>query len=352
MSHEITVRADGTAEAAFAEKPAWHGLGTVFEEAMPSKETIVGSGLGWSVVQRPMAIGEPVTLDTAEGHVETYRFTEVPGMLANVREDTGLFLGSVTDQYQVVQNVEAFQFLDALVENREMRYESAFSLRGGKQVVLLGRLPQTDDIAAGDRLLRYVLLSLCHDGMGSIRFGPTSVRVVCANTYKLAIDQGHTKELAIRHTGNIAGKLKQARHILGLIGEEFDRYTEAGKALAAYRLAAPEWIEYLDIMCPQLNQRDPDYTKRRAAKIAETRDAIRACYHNERQQLPGIEGSAWAAFCATTEYIDHLPRRGATQTRKAEARFNVCLYGPGRDMKERAFQAACRFAGVAFDNAG
>ena len=64
----------------------------------------------------------------------------------------------------------------------------------------------------------------------------------------------------------------------------------------------------------------------------------------ESQRLPGIERTAWAAFNAVTEHIDHLPRRGATPERKAEARFNVCLYGPGRDMKERAFQAAYRFA--------
>jgi hypothetical protein len=64
----------------------------------------------------------------------------------------------------------------------------------------------------------------------------------------------------------------------------------------------------------------------------------------DAQRLPGIERTAWAAFNAVTEHIDHLPRRGATPERKAEARFNVCLYGPGRDMKERAFQAACKFA--------
>ena len=71
---------------------------------------------------------------------------------------------------------------------------------------------------------------------------------------------------------------------------------------------------------------------------------------NRRQMLPGMEHSAWAAFCAVTEHIDHLPRRGATQRQKAEARFNVCLYGPGRDMKQRAFEAACRFAGLALAN--
>jgi len=100
-------------------------------------------------------------------------------------------------------------------------------------------------------------------------------------------------------------------------------------------------------MCPELDPHDPDWTERREEAISATRLAIRDAWSNERQMLPGIERSAWAAFSAVTEHIDHLPRRGATRERKAEARFNVTLYGAGRDMKKRAFETACRFAGLA-----
>jgi hypothetical protein len=43
MAHEITVRADGTAEAAFAMTPAWHGLGVVLDHPMLSKEALMGA---------------------------------------------------------------------------------------------------------------------------------------------------------------------------------------------------------------------------------------------------------------------------------------------------------------------
>ncbi|MBN2024978.1 MAG: DUF932 domain-containing protein [Pirellulales bacterium] len=356
MSHEITVHADGRAEAAFALTPAWHGLGAVLDHPMSSREALEAAGLGWEVVQRPMAVGVPEPIKTPEGPVERVRYHDIPGMFANVRSDNGFVLGTVSEWYKIVQNTEAFAFLDGLIESHEMQYESAFSLSGGRKVVLLGRLPKVDEIAPGDETLRYVLLSLHHDGSGAIRFGPTSVRVVCANTYAMALGEGNladvttdqfSRDAAIRHMGDVGKKLEVAKRALVAANQTFDAHAEAGRALAKHRMTGAEWDAFLDIMCPTLDRRDPDWTDSRAKRLDETRAAIKAAYHNERQTLPGIEGTAWAAFNAVTEHIDHLPRRGATPERKAEARFNVCLYGAGRDMKKRAFETACRFAGLA-----
>jgi phage/plasmid-like protein (TIGR03299 family) len=349
MAHDITIRDNGIAEAAFALTPAWHNLGTVLDHPMSSLEALQSAHLDWDVLQRPVGVVVPQTIETPEGEVTKETFTAIPDMVANVRSDSGKVLGIVSRWYKTIQNREAFAFLDKLIENKEMTYESAFSLSGGKKVVLLGRLPETDQIAHGDETLRYILLSLCHDGTGAIKFGPTAVRVVCANTYGLALSKGTIQDvegLSIGHMGDIEGKLQKARDILVLANQSFTEHAEQSRLLAQKRLTAAEWEAYLNIMCPIPDVHDPDYTEKRAERIAETRDAIRAAYHNERQSLPGIEHTAWAAFNAVTEHIDHLPRRGSTQVQKSEARFNVTMYGPGRDMKKRAFEAACRFAGV------
>lgn len=349
MAHEITVRSNGIAEAVFALEPAWHGLGTVLDHPPTSAEALAKAHLDWTVLQRPIGVLVPQTIDTPEGPVEKQTFSAIPDSVANVRSDNGAVLGMVSRWYKVVQNVEAFAFLDGLIADHRMTYESAFSLQGGKKVVLLGRLPQTDVIAAGDETLRYVLLSLHHDGTGAIKFGPTAVRVVCANTYGLALSKGtigDVGELSISHMGDLESKLQKAKDILTLANQSFDLHAEASRKLAQYRMSRNEWETFLDIMCPMPDSRDPDYTEQRAKRIGETRQAIKDAYHNERQTLKGIEETAWSAFNAITEHIDHLPRRGASMAQKAEARFNVSLYGTGRDMKKRAFEAACRFAGV------
>jgi len=333
MGHEITVREDGRAEAAFALRPAWHGLGVVLDHPMTSAEALEAAGLNWRVEQVPVAA-------KYASHYEDIR-----GVYANVRSDTHAVLGIVSGRYKVVQNDEAFAFLDRLIEDHQMEYESAFSLRGGKQVVLLARLPKSDQIVSGDEVLRYVLLSLAHDGEGSIRFGPTSVRVVCANTFALASKSKEVKSLSIRHSGDIDAKLQQARDILRQVNDQFDKYAEVGRELAKVRLSAGDWFRLLDVLCPLLDEADPDYTERRQNQLIKTRRGITQAFHNWTQA--SAPRSAWAAFNAVTEFIDHLPRRGATYRQKAEARFNVCLFGPGRDMKQRAFEAVCRIAGVA-----
>jgi len=339
MAHEITEREDGTAEAAFSVLPAWHGLGTVFDHTMSSAEAITAAQLNWQVKQESLAY-----IRWENDHPK--EVVPVP-VLANLRSDNNEYLGTVTKSYQLVQNQEAFSFLDELIEEKKMEYEAAFSLNGGKKVVLLGRLPQEDTIVKKDRQLRYVLLSLSHDGTGAIRFGPTSVRVVCANTYSLALNEGTTEEIALRHTGNISDKLERARGILLKLQKKFDDYRDKAKLLTKHRMTKEEWKEYLEILCPTLNPKDPDYTVGRFKRLEVTRKAIEATYHNANNSIPGMEETPWAAFCAVTEHIDHLPRRGGNRKVRAEARFNVCLYGPGRDMKNRAFETAMRVAGVA-----
>jgi len=333
MVADITTRADGTAEAAFAMQPAWHDLGVVDTDPdkLTSKEFFTAAQLDWKVKQQKMWVGD-----------DSWTVVEAPDSLANVREDNGFILGYVSPHYKIVQNNEAFEFLDSLHEDRELDYESAFSLRGGKEVVVTARLPKVDEIVQGDELQRYVLMGLNHGGTAAIWFGVTSVRTVCSNTYALALAEGDCKELSIRHSGNVKDSLDRARAILNLANTMHDDHVEVCRGLAGINMSDEMWDKYLDIMCPRMPQEDPDWTPLRDRRVVETRTAIEECYHNERQTMPGVEGTAWAAFNAITEHIDHLPRRGATRAQKAEARFNVTQYGPGRDQKERAMQAILR----------
>ena len=357
MSHEITERPDGTAEAAFAMTPAWHGLGTVLDHAMTSAEALEAAQLDWEVEQWPVGVAQMPDQEDCDQEEESSSdvsdsanpyeaaiWHPQSGVFGNVRSDNGTLLGLVSSRYQVVQNIEAFAFLDALIEEESMEYEAAFSLRGGKMVCLLARMPSMVEIVDGDAVVRYLLMSLTHDATGSIKFGPCSTRVVCNNTYQVALGEGTVKDLAIPHVGNINEKLDRARQIIGLANDEFGLLEEQYKQLAQAEFSHDDWRRYLDILCPIPDEADPDYTKRRADNIIDTRTMINACYTNERQAL--APNTAWAAFNAVTEHIDHLPRRGATPQSKAEARFNVTMYGAGRDQKERAFVAACRIAGI------
>ena len=178
MSHEITIRHDGSAEAAYALTPAWHGLGTVVQHTMTSQEAIILAQLNWSVKQVPIFARVPPGPNEVQGFTE-YR---INNRWANIRTDTDAILGLVGTTYKVVQNRDAFDFVDGLHQDGIIKYESAGSLKGGKIVWLLARMPEEFMLASGDVQRKYILFSTSHDGSGTIRCLPTSVRVVCWNT--------------------------------------------------------------------------------------------------------------------------------------------------------------------------
>ena len=136
----------------------WHGLGAVLDEYPTSiDEALEKAGLGWRVthgdilvVKRPawtddFGIGHPADLIPARG------------FKANLRGDTGEVLGVVSDEYEVVENIDAFRFLDALIGS-EMHFETAGSLWGGRRVWCLARLPEYVELG-GDLSATYIYVA-------------------------------------------------------------------------------------------------------------------------------------------------------------------------------------------------
>jgi phage/plasmid-like protein (TIGR03299 family) len=344
MSHEITQREDGTAEAAYALTPAWHGLGTVVDHAMTSQEALQFAHLDWRVIQEP--VFQEIPSDTNQygiGKVDP-DYVEVPNLKLNVREDNGVILGAVSDAYSVCQNVQGFQFLDNMFMDGILKYESAMSLKGGKQVIILARAPQDFVIKGEDKVSRYFLFSMYHDGTGGIVFGACSTRVVCKNTFRMAEMEKSVQRFS--HVGDISAKLERAQEKMRAMNHELQVYEDRCKRLADRVISTDEWNSFLDVVVPIPLELDPNYTKQRRDNLISTRKLITKAYGNERQRMPGIGSTAWAAFNAVTEHVDHLPRRGADENKRQEARFNVTMYGTGHNVKARAYKTACKLAGM------
>ena len=140
-----------------AKERPWHGIGTVVEEAPTSEDAIRIARLDWTVDQFPVF---------ANGN-------EIPGYFANVRSDTNEALGVVRNRYKIVQNTEAFDFVDGIVANKhlECRYETAGSLFNGRRIFLLVKLPNKDLL--GDLVENYLFFTNSHDGSSALTAGIT-----------------------------------------------------------------------------------------------------------------------------------------------------------------------------------
>ncbi len=193
--------------AMYNKVPAWHGLGTVVSEAPTSADALHLAGLDWNVL--------PEKVYLKDG-------TEVPETVANIRDTDRSILGIVSDHYKIVQNVDAFSFVDALLENevQKVTFESAGSLNHGKRVWILAHMPSR--LILGDEIVPYLVFTNSHDGSSAVMTAMTPIRVVCQNTLNIALQQAK-RTWSIRHMGNIEGKKKDAAMTLGLAVSYMDK---------------------------------------------------------------------------------------------------------------------------------
>ena len=210
----------------------WHGLGTRVETAPDSREALELAGLNWKVVQQP--------IQTVDGPV-------IPGFKANIRDQDGQVLGVVTDRYKVVQNEDAFAFTDELL-GEGVSYETAGSLQNGRRIWILARLPQRY-VISGDEVAPYLVFMNAHDGTGAIKAAMTPVRVVCQNTLNLALATAK-RSWSTNHTGDIQGKLNDARDTLLYAGQYMSELGKTVDQLRQIRLSDRKVYEYIDALFP------------------------------------------------------------------------------------------------------
>ena len=213
------------------EKP-WHGIGTVVMEAPSSVQALKLAGLDWDVVQED-------SYTRFGGKVDGYK--------ANLRNTDRRVLGVVSDRYKVVQNVEAFSFTDELL-GKGVRYETAGSLQEGRKVWLLARLPR-EYIIAGERISPYLVFSNTHDGSGSVKVAVTPVRVCCNNTLNLALTTA-SRSFSMMHTGNIQGKIQEAKETLFMAEKYMDCLGVEFEQLRRQKVTDAQVRDYVEQLLP------------------------------------------------------------------------------------------------------
>lgn len=216
----------------YVRETPWHGLGTKVMEAPASREALQIAGLDWKVLQEPIYTTEKELIE---------------GFKVNVRDTDRRVLGVVSDRYKIVQNQEAFSFTDELL-GEGVRYETAGSLQNGRKVWLLARMPH-EYIISGERITPYLVFFNSHDGSGAIKAALTPIRVVCQNTLNLALSTAK-RSWSMIHTGNIQGKIQEARDALFLAEKYMDSLGKEFESLRKKKLSDKQVQEYIEILLP------------------------------------------------------------------------------------------------------
>lgn len=314
MAHNITIRRNGVAEVFTGNRePAWHHLGITVEGQLTSSEALKAAHLDWKVRLSPVS---------TEGR-------EIAGSFATVREDDGNPLGIVGSRYTIIQNTEAFEFFDAVVESKEAIYDTAGSLGGGSRVWIMAKLPGKLFLRnrPGDAMEKNVLLVNCHDGSGAMTMQIVGNRVVCQNTLSVALN-GATNRASIRHTEKYKDRMEEAQKALGLCVAYFDDLQGVMDALDEMKMSQGEMKEFTETLIPSYAEKD-------SARLIGIREEIVDLFSNGRGNLGR---SRWDALNAVTEYADwnRSMKKNGNLRGLQEARFASQMFGSSAQLKARA----------------
>jgi len=236
----------------------------------------------------------------------------------------------------VLQNREAFDFFDILLKESGGKLQTAGAIGKGEKVWMLAKLPEVFYPLVGDGIEQYLLGSTSHDGTMKTEVRMTEVRVVCQNTFNLAM-KGSRGVISIRHTTNMRQKLEMAAMVMLRYKEHFDLVGESFSKLASVKID-DAWIdEYIERMVgnPQ------NVADGRGRTIMENKIKLiegRLCF-GQGVDLPGVSGTAWWALNAMVEHADY-DMKAKGQAEDASRRTQSILFGTAAEFKQQAFDTA------------
>lgn len=329
MAHEIT-ETDGIV---LAKQRAWHGLGTVVEDAPTTDEALKLAGMDW------------LTLETRDLHGHACgQYVSSNRWKFTVREDNLQVLGCVSEGYQPIQNHDLAKFCAELSLDTVVKVESAGSLFGGRRVWYL---LQTDtfDVGNDDPVTPYILVANSHDGSLAFTGMTTSVRVVCNNTLSWAM-KGNGRVFSYKHTAGIQTRLPDATRKMqdALTGRK--NFEEACKHLRSKQMTTEDvqrfFLDmYAKIVDPIVTQSEASgFT---AAEMNRKDKALHDIYDIGRNfdAERGVAGTTyWNAFNACSRWLQNRNRQGSDA-----ANVNKVM-GVAADNTSKAFKMALAAAGT------
>jgi phage/plasmid-like protein (TIGR03299 family) len=312
---------------AFVGQRPWHKLGVQFDQAFTSAEAIAAARLDYPVLKEQLY---RLRSDLCTG------MTEPTAAYATINGHTQDVLGIVGDGYEVLQNREAFDFFDILLKESGGKLQTAGAIGKGEKVWMLAKLPEVFYPIAGDGVEKYLLGTTSHDGTMKTEVRFSSIRVVCQNTFNLAMKNSRGV-ISIRHTTNMRQKLEMAAMVMLRYKEHFDLVGEQFGKLASVRID-DAWIdEYL----LRLIGNPENVADGRGRTIMENKIKLiegRLAF-GKGVDLPGVANSAWWALNAMVEFAD-FDMKAKGQAADESRRTQSILFGTAAEFKQQAFDTA------------
>lgn len=326
MAHKIDNSKGFSAFVSFAEK-AWHGLGTILKNAISTEDALNQGGLNYQVLKLPNVHCLP---NGEEIISEDSFFT--------VRTDVNKVLGGkLGKDYEVLQNVEALNVVDEILQSGTATIETAGAIDEGRKVFICLKINQGITVGSNDLINQYLLIATSHDGSLSITAMPTNVRVVCNNTLTAAL-HGSQEKIKIRHTVNASARLQEAAKILGLIKNNTAANEDNYNAMAQLLISKEDMFNYFgNVFCTPAEIKEMQKGTHAKEVLSTRKQNVLADVLNfaqtgtgQRETLKGSDLTMWTAYNAVTGYVTRKKYSSASD------RANSMLFGSSAQLIHEA----------------
>lgn len=337
MAHNIHRRLDGTHQALYVDRPAWHGLGEVVDSAQTADQ-----------IYRRVFGKRVVTIVPAFARIGG-KYVEVAETRFTADKATGTIFAPVSASYQPIQDIDPLRMLQAITKasSRKAGFVSAFSLGNGARnaaTLDLTRVLGEKALAVlrdASKLEAFLVAEWSHDGSGALKFMDAVNRVDCQNMLNAANIRAEQRGKLVRiiHSGSddtMADQLREAERILGFAVENTKLSVKLLNDIAG--ISVPDdrkWLAgFTELLIPI-----PDDMERKLPR-EQARELIRTLYL-QSPNLASVPRGPYRGLQAVTEYADHFrPMRlgDVAQQVVAERRFRSISEGPASDLKSRAVE--------------
>jgi phage/plasmid-like protein (TIGR03299 family) len=333
MAHELT-KNDGLA---LATKGAWHGMGTVVSGTMNPFSALRIAGLEWEVEQSDAITG----VFHAGGESEFRVSTDSAKVL--VRSDDQSVLGVVGPDFQPFQNAQLAELAYGLrsAADGTVEVETAGSIRGGRRVWMLLRGKSVEFGAKGDETVPYLFIANGHDGSLALKAIPTGIRVVCSNTFHLALG-ARRNAMSFRHTLNLNTRVEELAQCI----KNWENTIEKGATVARTMAATPVttakvqalWVDVIQRLDGEIpsNPKNGWEERRRERAVAGLAHAARV-FDTEKADFGA---NLWVAANAITNWIQHSRAEESIRTKDSAVRTYAAWDGTVADDVATALDAA------------
>lgn len=322
------------------------GIGKDVSDCHSSKEVMIKSGLNFYVDKCDLVAKMPFSVngnnnvnETAgefahDGHI----FRDCPNAYGTYRTDTNTPLGLVKIKYEVIQNIDAFNFFDDAIGAGKAVWDRAGMFGYGHKIFVSAKLPVTTKVGK-DEIDNYLVFSNSHDGSSSVNILFSPIRVICTNMLNSAIKSSDSY-IRIRHTASARDKISMGADILNMSIKHANTAKELYDSLLTIKMSDDQVLEYLanlqltDAERAALIDYDPKngYKKliNREYLVMERTDIsmkkVNAIvnmfeYYNDGIGQKDIAGTAWGAYNAVTGFYSNVANL------EGEKRVNSLLYG-------------------------